>query len=70
MTIEEVPSYRTPDGKVFSTKEEAILHTKRESYRAQAEIYAAKRGIEGAANKTRAVNTIIDYCAFEELQES
>lgn len=64
--IEAVQSYKTPDGKIFLSKEDAIAYTHRELYRERAEAYTTHRKIEGP-NKTRTVNTIIDYCAFEEV---
>lgn len=67
--IEAVQSYRTADGKVFATKREALMHTHREAYRKRAEEFADSVGLEGAT-KTRAVNIVIDYCAFEELADA
>jgi len=67
--IKEIASYQTPDGQFFKTKQEAMAHLHRETYRSRAEEYATSKGLAGA-NKTRAVNIIADYCAFEEMSES
>lgn len=66
--IAEIPSYRTPDGAIFQTRQEALAHLHRETYRSRAEEFANARGLEGA-NRTRAVNIIADYCVFEEMEE-
>lgn len=66
--IQEVPSFRTPDGQIFSSKKEALAHLSKETYRDRAEAYADDRKLEKAA-RTRAINIILDYCAFEESQD-
>lgn len=66
--IEEVKSFRTPDGQFFASKQEAMIHMHRKAYLERAEAFAEAKGLEGAS-KTRAINIIADYCAFEELEE-
>jgi hypothetical protein len=66
--IQEVQSYRTPDGQIFTSKKEAMAHIHKEAYRGRAEAYADDRKLE-KASRTRAINIILDYCAFEESQD-
>ena len=59
--------FRTPDGKVHTTEADARAHLNRETYVKAATAYADARSIppEGP-NRTRVINVIVDYLAYEE----
>jgi hypothetical protein len=73
MTIEEVPSFRTSDGEFHATRALAVAHERREEFLSRAANYAATLGgterPAERARETRAVNTVVEFLAFEAAQE-
>ncbi len=67
MNIEAVQSYKTPDGKVFQTKEEAVSYLYRQRFIEQARAYVETRGMT-KINATRAANAIADFLVYTHLQ--
>lgn len=67
MNIEAVQSYKTPDGKVFQTKEEAVSYLYRQRFIEQARAYVETRGMT-KINATRAINVIADFLVYTHLQ--
>lgn len=67
MNIEAVQSYKTPDGRVFQTKEEAVSYLYRQRFVEQARAYVETRGMT-KINATRAINVIADYLVYAHLQ--
>jgi hypothetical protein len=66
--IVEQPSFKTPDGKTFPSREEALSHLYRQKYIDEAKRYVEARSMT-KINATRATNTIADYLAYRHLQE-
>jgi hypothetical protein len=66
--IIEQPSYKTPDGKVFQTREAAVAHLYRQKFVDEARRYVETQNM-AKINATRATNTIADYLAYCHLQE-
>jgi hypothetical protein len=66
--ILEQPSFKTPDGKVFPTREEAVAHLYRQKFIDEAKRYVETKGMT-KINATRATNTIADYLAHCHLKE-
>ncbi len=63
MSIDEIKSYRTPDGGVFATYDEAEGHVLRERFRPGAQRFTEAKGM-AKINATRAINTIVDYLVW------
>ncbi len=63
MNIDEVKSYRTPDGLVFATHDEAKEHVLKARFRPGAERFVEAKGM-AKINATRAINTIVEYLAW------
>ena len=66
-TIDKIPAYRTPDGKVFYDEAAAVAHVHSAQFSQVADAYIQARGLT-KANATRARNTVMDYLAFEHLR--
>jgi hypothetical protein len=62
MSVETVQSYKTPDGKIFLTREDAVTYLYRSEFLEHANEYVASRGMTGV-NATRAANVIAEYLA-------
>ena len=67
MTIDKIPAYRTPDGKVFYDEAAAVAHVHSAQFSQVADEYIAARKLI-KATATRAKNIIADYLAFEHIR--
>ena len=75
MSIETITAYRTADGKVFPSLDEALTYANQGSYRAEAEKFVAyldaksgKATTKGA--RSRAVNIITAYLGYSEVEHA
>lgn len=66
--IQAVQTYKTPDGKFFSTEHEAIVHMARGKFSARAQAFVDAQEDWKPASKTRAMNVICEFLAWEEQQ--
>ena len=65
MSIEPVQSFRTPDGKLFSSEQYAYMHMNKDSYTQRVKEFIDAKASWGRGQDTRALNTISEFLAFE-----
>jgi hypothetical protein len=66
--IQAVQTFKTPDGKFFSTEREALAHMARGKFSQRAQAFVDAQEDWKLASKTRAANVICDFLAWEEQQ--
>ena len=66
--ITTIQAFQTPDGQTFETEALAREHMYQQMFKGRAESYIEARGLE-KAKATRAFMTIVDFLAWEAMQE-
>ena len=66
--IQAVQTFKTPDGKFFSTEREAQAHLARAKFAERAQAFVDSRNDWPRGVSTRAHNIVCDFLAWEESQ--
>ncbi|WPL16343.1 hypothetical protein Thiowin_01296 [Thiorhodovibrio winogradskyi] len=69
LTVERVATFKTPDGKFFTTEAEALMHIAKAKFSDRIEAYITAKGEQPKGVAGRARNIIGDFLAWEESQK-